>query len=90
VSHCNCDLHRRERRIFSAIQNGSRQQIRREMTDVLEDLYMTQLDRDVNDLILKGTWPGSAAILDRALARAKEHEKVEHAKPQLRVNPLPR
>jgi hypothetical protein len=73
---CNCELHKRERRIDLIIRNGSRRQIRRMVYKVLEDFYMADFDNTVKAEILKGTWTDSVRILEQALVRAREHEKL--------------
>ena len=74
---CNCRICIEYREIDEMIESRNIDLFIEKVKDLESRLSHAELDRDVNDAVLKGDWPSSIEILERCLKRAREKNEKE-------------
>jgi hypothetical protein len=58
------------------LTNGSRNQIRRTVDEIMGDLYSAEDDLNWHEAIFDGTWPNAVEILEDKLEKARKHKET--------------
>lgn len=75
MKRCDCDLCKRQRKFQKVMRSYKfKEEDRKFIEKIYEDLNMTEFDNDVNEAVLDGSWPSAKEILTRALDKAAEIE----------------
>lgn len=73
---CKCDVCRRNLRVRRVCEHGDVDEMRRLIGELQESLAHTELDYQVDEAILAGTWPSARMHLTSGLARCAAHEAL--------------
>ena len=74
MAHCQwCKFSNRVRR---TMKNGSRSQMRKLITELVNRLIQAEDSLEYNEAVLHGDWPSSVEILERRLEIARVKAKI--------------
>ena len=69
---CNCGVCTRQRVLFDTMKNGTADERRSSAEHLLAEIDELEMDRDWNNSVEDGTWPGALEILKRRVAHYTE------------------
>lgn len=72
---CACRICERHRRIVGVIRSGSKAVLRAELLILLDDLEHVEMDRDVCNAVIDGSWPSADDAL--AFKRSQRHAATQ-------------
>jgi hypothetical protein len=65
---CDCYLCKRHARIHAVLKGRNRRKMRELIVELANNLCASELDNDVHEAIMDGSWPSAREQLTRALA----------------------
>ena len=69
---CQCEICQLLAKVDEAMHSEDIEFIKRTLQDFVERWYNADMERDINQAIINGEWPGSKEILTEGLKKAKE------------------